>query len=242
MPNGEFSPTDHEHVHSLPTLTHTIHIQHTALQGEAYKSVVSLLATSTSFPSAPPQSHDYSVFAPRTVPTSPHSLVLYHSATDSAMGVLHEQDTSLPLLQMSSPRSSSQSNAPPPYAYTPLSPTISEPSSPTPRKSLLLPPPEGNPLLVPVTSQRTTLSDPLLQCDAKFATLIIQQIILPRARVGVLKWKDRETLEFYPQNKDDVFPHATRSLRQSFPPNVGECVFAGCSGAAPWIHGFETDI
>lgn len=132
------------------------------------------------------------------------------------MGVLREQETSLPLLEMASPHPGTQYNEPPPYAYTALvSPTASEPSSPEPMsprtgtgagKSILLPPPEETPIVPITTNLRTTLTDPLLQCDAKFAQLIVQKIILPRTRVGVLKWKDRETLEFYPQNKDDVFP------------------------------------
>src|SRR5207237_3450348 len=105
-------------------------------------------------------------------------------------------------------------------------------------KSIILPPPEGNPLLGPVTSHRTTLTDPLLQCDAKFALLIVQQIILPRARVGVLKWKDRETLEFYPQNKDDVFPHATPDPRDNpFPRMLGMCFcrLFRCRALNPWL-------
>ena len=130
------------------------------------------------------------------------------------MGAFHEQESNVPLVPMDTfPHSTTQHNDPPPYAYMPLSPVTSETSSPIPRKSLLSPPPPEfpfddsvavSPSVIPTSSLATTLQDPLLQCDVKFSRLIIQKIILPRLRVGVLKWKDRETLEFYPQNKDDV--------------------------------------
>jgi hypothetical protein len=160
------------------------------------------------------------------------------------MGILHEQETSLPLLPMDSPHPGSQYNDPPPYAYTPLSPTASEPSdlSPramSPRKSILLPrpslPDEAPVPMVPVASLGTTLQDPLLQCDAKFAQLIVHKIILPRVRVGVLKWKDRETLEFYPQNQDDVLP---RILIPTFPPP--ECALSSVHSPSPLASHFKS--
>ena len=131
------------------------------------------------------------------------------------MGALHEQESNAPLIPMDSFQ---HRDPPPPHAYTPLLSPVpsSSPSSPIPRKSILSPPPpppsEGSPFDVSTvgpsasSSLGTALQDPLLLCDAKFARLIVQQVILPRLRVGVLKWKDRETLEFYPQNKDDVPP------------------------------------
>ena len=48
--------------------------------------------------------------------------------------------------------------------------------------------------------------DPLSTCDTRFADIILANVIIPRLRVGVLRWKDRETFEFVPQTKEDVPP------------------------------------
>ena len=111
---------------------------------------------------------------------------------------------------------------PPPYAYTPLTPTVSQPAtppaspppqSPTEGKTILVPP-QGESVRVSRILTAATRSeipvrvlsscDPLSTCDARFADIILTHVIIPRLRVGVLRWKDRETFEFVPQTKEDV--------------------------------------
>ena len=115
---------------------------------------------------------------------------------------------------------------PPPYAIHHLSsPALTPPGSPIQTKTVLVPPPTPPPATsqvshAPITLPTTTAPaaakpvelrtldsrDPLSTCDARFADLILEQVILPRLRVGVLRWKDRESFEFVPQTKDDVQP------------------------------------
>ena len=122
---------------------------------------------------------------------------------------------------------------PPAYTYHPLSSRGPTPPG-TPDltgKTILVPPPTPprtiSPALVsPLSNTRVPLSatpttipalsgaelrtldsrDPLSTCDARFADLILTHVIIPRLRVGVLRWKDRESLEYVPQTKEDVRP------------------------------------
>lgn len=131
------------------------------------------------------------------------------------MGIVHEQETNAPMVPMEALPGSSQSD-PPPYAYTPLTPSES-PESPEPpmlgAKTVLVPPPSefglsSNIPTTPATSENFARvldsRDPLSTCDAKFADLVLTHVIIPRLRVGVLRWKDRETLEYVPRTKEDV--------------------------------------
>jgi hypothetical protein len=131
------------------------------------------------------------------------------------MGVVH-QETNAPLIPMDSLPPTPQRD-PPPYAYTPLTPS-EPPSSPPPiaGKTVLVPPPSdllSPPFSLPATpatpAPTTSLrvldaQDPLLTCDTRFADIVLTHIILPRLRVGVLRWKDRETFEYVPRTKEDV--------------------------------------
>jgi hypothetical protein len=138
----------------------------------------------------------------------------YNISIPSIMGFLNDQETNAPLMEMD-PFPHIPQREPPPYAYTPLSPTASIPSSPTipTSKTILIPPPPSestrssqipNTPLSEFPFRPLNSADPLTTCDAKFADIIMTHVILPRLRVGVLKWKDRETFEFIPQTKDDV--------------------------------------
>ena len=148
---------------------------------------------------------------PRLSPSLP-----YNISIPSVMGFLHDQETNAPLMEMD-PFPHIPQREPPPYAYTALSPTGSVPSSPTipATKTILVPPPPPpsestrssqipNTPLSEFPFRPLNSADPLTTCDAKFADIIMTHVILPRLRVGVLKWKDRETFEFIPQTKDDV--------------------------------------
>ena len=136
--------------------------------------------------------------------------------------------------------SNPQEEDPPAYAYDPQGPT--PPATPAPTgKTVLVPPPTPprtispfpvsstsntrvplaeTPLTIPPPSgaQLRTLDsrDPLSTCDARFADLILTHVIIPRLRVGVLRWKDRESLEYVPQTKEDVRLPRTPSLLLAF--------------------------
>src|SRR5271156_408989 len=140
------------------------------------------------------------------------------------MTVVQKQESGLVPMDANTP----PHDPPPSYSYTPLSPTTSSmpvtpatspPLSPQPRpnaKTVLVPQPltpvpvvgtaaatEGRrPVVMTVLKER----EPLTTCDSRFADLILTHVILPRLRVGVLKWKDMETFEYIPQTKDDVPP------------------------------------
>jgi hypothetical protein len=127
------------------------------------------------------------------------------------MTVIHEQETGNYVAM--APLSQYSQHDPPPYAYSPLGQTDS-PNAATPAggKTILVPPPSEIPSApipaAPVAESPLRLldsHDPLSTCDARFADLILTHIILPRLRVGVLRWKDYESLEFVPQTKEDVF-------------------------------------
>jgi len=136
------------------------------------------------------------------------------------MGIVHEQETNA-LVTSSDPFPHLPQRDPPPYVYAPLSPSTSShratpPVTPPPApamevKTVLAPPPDAT---TPSQNAIRVLDsrDPLSTCDTRFADIILTQIILPRLRVGVLSWKDRETFEFVPQTKEDVFPRTPHTL------------------------------
>lgn len=134
------------------------------------------------------------------------------------MGIVHEQETGLLMIPMDLSPTASQRD-PPPYAYSPLTPPPeSSPSSaPITGKTVLVPPPSDISSFSPIPATPATevptaevpvrildSRDPLSTCDSRFADLVLTHIILPRLRVGVLRWKDRESLEFVPRTKEDV--------------------------------------
>ena len=134
------------------------------------------------------------------------------------MGIVHQQETNIRMIPMDPFPTASQRD-PPPYAYSPLTPeSDTSPSSPPiTGKTVLVPPPSeistSSPIpATPATEIPTTeipirildSHDPLSTCDSRFADLVLTHIIIPRLRVGVLRWKDRESLEFVPQTKEDV--------------------------------------
>ena len=135
------------------------------------------------------------------------------------MGIVNEEESNIPLNAMDSFSHTLQRD-PPPYAYTPLTPqTESSPSSPIiASKTVLAPPPSDGPHFsstsvtpAPATPLRVLDSqDPLSTCDTRFADIVLKHIILPRLRVGVLRWKDRETFEYVPQTKEDVYSDVKR--------------------------------
>jgi hypothetical protein len=109
---------------------------------------------------------------------------------------------------------------PPPYTYSRLSPDEApRPSTQVGGKTILVPHPaesvqsSSRMAAIPVNDTHLRVldsHDPLSTCDARFADLILTHMILPRLRVGVLRWKDRESLEYVPQTKEDVIvnrPH-----------------------------------
>jgi len=155
----------------------------------------------------------------------PHQLSLF----SSAMTAFPENQQTGVIPIASHPRE----DDPPAYTYHPLSSRGPTPPG-TPDltgKTILVPPPTPprtiSPALVsPLSNTRVPLSatpttipalsgaelrtldsrDPLSTCDARFADLILTHVIIPRLRVGVLRWKDRESLEYVPQTKEDVRP------------------------------------
>ena len=48
--------------------------------------------------------------------------------------------------------------------------------------------------------------NPIPACDARFADIVMTNIIAPRVQVGVLQWEDNETLKYIRQTGNDVFP------------------------------------
>lgn len=142
--------------------------------------------------------------------------VLHTGSPVSSMGIVHEQETNA-LVTSSDPFPHLPQRDPPPYVYAPLTPSSSHcatpPVTPPPApameaKTVLVPPPDAT------TPSQTAIRvldsrDPLSTCDTRFADIILTHIILPRLRVGVLSWKDRETFEFVPQTKEDVSPPRT---------------------------------
>jgi hypothetical protein len=108
---------------------------------------------------------------------------------------------------------------PPPYAYSSLSPPRSPPPttktsiSPPPRESTFSPIPDtpttsSHVPTTPVTSELpqavTESRELLLGQDARFADVILTHVVLPRARVGILRCKDKLSFAFIPQTEDDV--------------------------------------
>jgi len=108
---------------------------------------------------------------------------------------------------------------PPPYAYSALSPPQSPPPttktiiSPPPRESTFSPIPDtpttsSNVPATPAPSELpqtvTESRERLLAQDARFADVVLTHVILPRARVGILRCKDKSSFTFIPQTEDDV--------------------------------------
>lgn len=110
---------------------------------------------------------------------------------------------------------------PPPYAYTSLSP----PGSPPPQTKTPIEPPPRESTFSPIRDTPTTSAhvptaatsevaqsinnsrERLLAQDARFADVVLTHIILPRARVGILRCKDKSSFAFVPQTEDDVLHH-----------------------------------
>jgi hypothetical protein len=125
------------------------------------------------------------------------------------MGAHHEQESNAPLIPMDPfPHLSNTQRDPPPYQYMPLTPesTESAPTSPTipASKTVLVPPPIQPAQTFADDPVRLDSRDPLSSCDTRFANIILNNIILPRLRVGVMRYKDRESFEYVPKTKDDV--------------------------------------
>jgi hypothetical protein len=128
-------------------------------------------------------------------------------------------ETNVPMIPMDSfGRNAFQE--PPPYAYTPLSDDHAESSAPTsPRFSPVIkpvnaniPPPResiGTSQVPPTPSASAPAinsTDPLILSDERFAEIILTNVIQPRLRVGMFKWKDTESFEYLRQSKEDVSP------------------------------------
>jgi hypothetical protein len=64
------------------------------------------------------------------------------------------------------------------------------------------PPPYAS--LPTIQDTGSTSTNPLPACDSRFADLIVNRIIMPRLRAGVLQGEDHETLEFVPRTRADV--------------------------------------
>jgi hypothetical protein len=130
------------------------------------------------------------------------------------MGIKHEQESNARLIPMDPFPHLSQSGErePPPYAYTPLTPTTSAPTSPVipASKAVSVPRPVSPAQRTEMSTFRTLNSnDPLSTCDSRLADIILTNIILPRLRVGVLRYKDRESFEYVPRSKEDVLPRSS---------------------------------
>ena len=66
------------------------------------------------------------------------------------------------------------------------------------------PPYAALPSIVPTQDASSSSENPLPACDARFADLIFNRILMSRLRAGVLEGEDRETLEFVPRTRTDV--------------------------------------
>jgi hypothetical protein len=131
-----------------------------------------------------------------------------------------ERVSNEPLIPMNSMPGGPTQRDPPPYAYSSLSPPRSPPPptktsiSPPPRESTFSPIPDTPttsshvPTVTPMTSELPqTVADSrqqLLAQDARFADVILTHVVLPRARVGILRCKDKLSLALIPQTEDDV--------------------------------------
>src|SRR5579862_1212385 len=114
----------------------------------------------------------------------------------------YEQETNAPMIPMD-PFSNPPIQDPPPYAYAPLTPESSRPSrSVSPYGKAVPSPPPSESIetsqipSTPRTWQPYNSVDPLMLSDERFADIILKNVILPRLRVGIYKWKDRESFEF----------------------------------------------
>ena len=130
-----------------------------------------------------------------------------------------ERVSNEPLIPMNSMPGGPTQRDPPPYAYSSLSPPRSPPPttktsiSPPPRESTFSPIPDtpttsSHVPTTPATSELpqtvTESRELLLAQDARFADVILTHVVLPRARVGILRCKDKLSFAFIPQTEDDV--------------------------------------
>src|SRR5262245_26452457 len=134
------------------------------------------------------------------------------------MGAVHEANANAPVTPTEADPplhhrpQSSPPHDPPPYIDPPLTPSSPEPSSPrhsvmnTGTPAFVPPPPPQSSTSTQVPSAQANSSDPLLASDARFADLILANVILPRLRVGILHYKDKESFEYMRQSKVDVSP------------------------------------
>ena len=138
-----------------------------------------------------------------------------------------ERNSNEPLIRMASMPGGPTQRDPPPYAYTSLSPPGSPPRTkthiaPPPRESTFspIPPTPSTSTQVPTTPSNEVVQsingesrERLQAQDARFADVVLTHIVLPRARVGILRCKDKSSFAFIPQTEDDVPPPRFRGLR-----------------------------
>jgi len=160
--------------------------------------------------------------------TSPIQNIALLFLLDITMGS-QDQISQEPLIPMNSLPSGNPQRDPPPYAYSSLSPPRSPPPpttktsiAPPPRESTFSPIPDTptTSTHIPTTPNTQAPTTPthevpreiilsrerLLAQDARFADVVLTHIVLPRARVGILRCKDKTSFAFLPQTEDDVFP------------------------------------
>ena len=149
--------------------------------------------------------------------------LLHRLSTPTSLSAImgaQERVSNEPLIPMNSMPGGPTQRDPPPYAYSSLSPPRSPPPptktsiSPPPRESTFSPIPDTPatsshvPTITPMTSELPqTVADSrqqLLAQDARFADVILTHVVLPRARVGILRCKDKLSLALIPQTEDDV--------------------------------------
>jgi len=141
------------------------------------------------------------------------------------MGVTNHDNTPIAMEAVSN----AHGDAPPSYEYTPLSMTSpSPPTSPAITPKTPISPHHSNtvyavqspeipptpisgtgPILGPVASSLpppVRYPDPKSwpTCDAKFADVILANVILPRLRVGIFRDTDRKSFEYERRTKEDV--------------------------------------
>ena len=109
------------------------------------------------------------------------------------MGNPHDQESNVPLLTEPLPELD-----PPPYVYSEPGPSTSRTTGPTTQSG-------------PGTTAPMDSRNPIPACDARFADIVMTNIILPRLQVGVLQWEDRESLKYIRQTRSDVFLSLTNA-------------------------------
>lgn len=134
------------------------------------------------------------------------------------------------LIPMNSMPGGNTQRDPPPYPYSSLSPPRSPPPTTTPSKTSIAPPPReatfspipdtpSTSTRVPTTTAASEVPhnvvlsrERLLAQDARFADVVLTHVILPRAKVGILRCKDKSSFAFIPQTEDDVILSLGRML------------------------------